>query len=315
MTLTIYQVFEGSRPQELASLSEDVVYIGREPPKGGIKIDSRAVSREHAVFIRISNLWFYKDLGSSNGSWLNGQHVSAGVPYLLRAKDTIQLADSVIKLLGDEDSDTDGACIAVFCRGDFLGIYPVPQVGKVLSIGGTQADLKLDVDFGDLPVVVIEKRSNFICAFPVDSGNKAMINDNQLTQLVQLKDRDSLSVSPYTLIVSIPNLNQLDQSNLDDATKVDELKETFSGWDEEEKPFSHKIFGQFKGSEIERQAGDDFEESERTIVSDMRPGGRFAESLEERPDKASIIEDKIVFILGFLMVLVILSLVLWWFLG
>ena len=314
MTLSIYQVFEDAPPKVLAALEEDIVYIGRSPPPGGITIDSKAVSREHAVFIKISNLWFYKDLGSSNGSWLNGQHVSAGIPYLLRVNDTIQMAESVVKLIGNDSSEQDYPAVAVFARGDFLGLYAIPEVGKVVSIGGTQADLKLDVDFGELPVVVVEKRANFVCAFPVARGNKAMINDNQLSQLVQLHDRDRISVSPYVLVVSIPSAGQLDAIGSTNIVKNEELRETFSGWEEDQKPVARTSFGQFASRNSQDLDHQDFDESERTIVSDMRPGGRFGAEPVPHRDIANVIEERIVFILGALMIVAILSLVSWWLL-
>lgn len=308
MTFSIVNISEDGRRQELAVLEDDVVYIGREPPRGGITVDSRAVSREHAVFLRISSQWYYKDLGSSNGSWLNGAHVSAGVPYLLRANDTIQLSDIIIEFSANADSNVedDYPTLVVFSRGDFINEVAVPDIGKVLSVGGPKSDLKLDVDFEELPKLVVEKRSSFLCAYPVANSHNVLLNGQQLSQLVQLKDRDMLSVSPYTIVINIPSAGLLDSMGTSNLKKSEELKETFTGWEEEHKPVRPTVFGQLRDS-AEAVSARSF-----AIGSDDRQGGRGSGAKEPR-DIASIIEERVVFVLGFILVLIILSLVLWWF--
>jgi pSer/pThr/pTyr-binding forkhead associated (FHA) protein len=74
--------------------------IGREPtadmqvpcldldfydPKGYL-------SRRHAVIMRNENGYFISDLGSENGSWLNGQRLTSRQPQPLRNGDEMQLA-------------------------------------------------------------------------------------------------------------------------------------------------------------------------------------------------------------------------------
>jgi hypothetical protein len=49
------------------------------------------VSRRHAVLYRMKNSLFLDDLGSSNGSYLNGQRLTPGQPRLLRNGDELRL--------------------------------------------------------------------------------------------------------------------------------------------------------------------------------------------------------------------------------
>jgi pSer/pThr/pTyr-binding forkhead associated (FHA) protein len=49
------------------------------------------VSRRHARIIRINEQFIFEDLNSTNGSWLNGQRISAGTTYPLTCGDQIWL--------------------------------------------------------------------------------------------------------------------------------------------------------------------------------------------------------------------------------
>lgn len=304
MAISITQILEGGQFRPLSTLESDVTYIGREPPEG-IIVESGAVSRSHGVFLTLANQWFYKDLGSTNGSWLNGQHIGAGQPYLLRDRDRLQLADIMLDISITQLDESPS--VIVFSRGDFYARFPVPEVGKVVSVGGAKGDLKLDVDFQELPVIVVEKRSNFLCAYPVATDKAPMRNDQPLSQLVQLKDRDVLSVAPYVLTVSIPSLERLAAIGMDNQVKSQELKETFTGWEEREKPVERTLFGQFYTGNTSEES-----DAERTVVTDMRPSSRFMQPEQPKPDMARVVEERVVFILGFLLVGLILALIIWW---
>jgi pSer/pThr/pTyr-binding forkhead associated (FHA) protein len=69
-------------------LEGDEIFIGRKPGNT-IQIDSPGVSRTHARLIFLHNQYLLEDLGSSNGTYLNGEQiVSAG---LLKNGDIISL--------------------------------------------------------------------------------------------------------------------------------------------------------------------------------------------------------------------------------
>lgn len=56
------------------NLSKERTTIGRKP-HNDIQIDNRAVSSEHAVIVTILNDSFLEDLGSTNGTLVNGQPI------------------------------------------------------------------------------------------------------------------------------------------------------------------------------------------------------------------------------------------------
>ncbi len=70
-------------------LDADEVIIGRSP-ECDIILPDRQVSRRHARIFRRGDQYFLEDLGSKNGTWVNGQPVQDPVP--LQDGDEIQVA-------------------------------------------------------------------------------------------------------------------------------------------------------------------------------------------------------------------------------
>ena len=68
-------------------LTKERTTIGRKP-HNDIQIDNLAVSGEHAVIVTILNDSFLEDLGSTNGTIVNGKTVNRSV---LREGDTLTI--------------------------------------------------------------------------------------------------------------------------------------------------------------------------------------------------------------------------------
>ena len=71
------------------SLDRDLFTIGRAPSCDLAFPENPMVSRQHAIIRRDDDAWFLADLGSSNGTSLNGQQVSS--PVKLKVGDRIQV--------------------------------------------------------------------------------------------------------------------------------------------------------------------------------------------------------------------------------
>src|SRR5262245_56114506 len=80
-------------------LSAPSLIIGREPPKGGIVIPQRAVSRMHARIGRVDNEWVVSDLNSRNGVTLNGAPIKNA---LLRPNDEVCIGQAIFKFVADD---------------------------------------------------------------------------------------------------------------------------------------------------------------------------------------------------------------------
>jgi pSer/pThr/pTyr-binding forkhead associated (FHA) protein len=81
----------------------DQILLGREPmsPGEGPILDPRqaiqaGVSRNHATINYADGIYTVKDLGSTNGTFLNGKRLLAQLPYMLQSGDQIRLGALVI---------------------------------------------------------------------------------------------------------------------------------------------------------------------------------------------------------------------------
>ncbi len=78
-------------------LGKERTTIGRKP-HNDIQIDNLAISGEHAVVITILNDSFLEDMGSTNGTFVNGQPVKK---HFLQNGDTIELGKYRLKYFND----------------------------------------------------------------------------------------------------------------------------------------------------------------------------------------------------------------------
>src|SRR3982075_466148 len=79
------------------ALTKERTTIGRKP-HNDIQIDNLAVSGEHAVIVTILQDSFLEDLGSTNGTLVNGQQVKK---HFLQNNDVIELGKYKLKFIGD----------------------------------------------------------------------------------------------------------------------------------------------------------------------------------------------------------------------
>ena len=83
-------------------LTKERTTIGRKP-HNDIQIDNLAISGEHAVVITILNDSFLEDLGSTNGTFVNGQSIKK---HFLQNSDTIELGKYRLQYVSDVPQQT-----------------------------------------------------------------------------------------------------------------------------------------------------------------------------------------------------------------
>jgi predicted component of type VI protein secretion system len=86
-------------------LTKERTTIGRKP-HNDVQIDNLAISGEHAVVITILNDSFLEDLGSTNGTFVNGQSVKK---HFLQNGDTIELGKYRLKFVSEVPQQTANA--------------------------------------------------------------------------------------------------------------------------------------------------------------------------------------------------------------
>src|SRR5712691_5499944 len=82
-------------------ISKERMIIGRKP-HNDIQIDNLAVSGEHAMIMTILNDSFLEDLGSTNGTLVNGQPVKK---HFLQNNDVVEIGKYKLKYLNPQLSE------------------------------------------------------------------------------------------------------------------------------------------------------------------------------------------------------------------
>lgn len=86
-------------------VSKERMTIGRKP-HNDIQIDNLAVSGEHAVIVTILNDSFLEDLGSTNGTLVNGQPIKK---HFLQHNDVVELGKYKLKYVNEQAHVSKGA--------------------------------------------------------------------------------------------------------------------------------------------------------------------------------------------------------------
>jgi predicted component of type VI protein secretion system len=94
MAESIYQfvMSAGPTPGKVFPLEKDEIFIGRDLTND-IVINDAEISRRHARLVQQAEGYVLEDLGSTNGSFVNGQRLTA--PYVLRAGETVTFGENV----------------------------------------------------------------------------------------------------------------------------------------------------------------------------------------------------------------------------
>ena len=88
---------------QLAPLTKDSTTIGRAPANDVVLDGDRTVSKLHAVVVRYGTEFAVRDVGSSNGTFVNGERVAG--ECRLRPADEIRVGESRLMFRGPASSD------------------------------------------------------------------------------------------------------------------------------------------------------------------------------------------------------------------
>ena len=119
-------------------LSKERTLIGRKP-HNDIQIDNLAVSGEHAAIITILNDSFIEDLGSTNGTMVNGKPVKK---HFLQNNDVVEIGKHKLKYFNDAPTAATAADFekTMIIRNPAKAAPPPPAADK--GMGDTQTNLK-----------------------------------------------------------------------------------------------------------------------------------------------------------------------------
>jgi len=119
-------IIKGFNKGQVYPLDIDEVIIGRGE-ENGITLNIAEVSRTHAVLNRTEEGYVIKDLGSTNGTFVDKKKV--GEKYLLKPGDTVMLGDAIY-LTYQADTDPEETLIAPrpeeFSTPEVTAVTPKP---------------------------------------------------------------------------------------------------------------------------------------------------------------------------------------------
>jgi predicted component of type VI protein secretion system len=99
----------GPTPGVIFPLEGDQLTIGRDS-NNGVAINDAEVSRKHSRLTFQGGKYVLEDLGSTNGTFVNGQRLAG--PVVLKAGDVVSLGEQIV-LMYDAINTDSGATIAV----------------------------------------------------------------------------------------------------------------------------------------------------------------------------------------------------------
>lgn len=320
--LILEEVKEGGAAVQVGSISGAECVVGREPGEG-LTIDNSVISRRHGVFRNIRGNWFYRDLGSTNGSWVNGTKVTDSEWRLVRVGDNLQFGSMVLRLAGDIGSALPGVAsrsLVVFNGEELVGVYPVPEYGRALVVGGNQADIPLADSREDLPGLVVERRGDDVCAFGLSKSEVVSLNGQAIPSTVSIKDGDKLTVGPYSISyyfhIPISKPKPVPVGEL----PVDSTQSRMRTWDsaEFESPNKPRLTGRVTfGTKVENHAESTVAVDQDEVDSKISQYGRGPQNSfgrEPAPGSLASLETKIIVAVGALFTLALILLVIWGFL-
>lgn len=223
----------GPTPGAIYDLERDEITIGRGS-KNTIIIRDNEVSREHARLVRNGDDFDVHDLGSSNGTFVNGQR-AVGITRPLRPGALIELGDSITleyerinlpvfqqKAKDDTEPKTDADAPArhyiSVVQGPGLGkIFPLDDI--IITVG---REATSDISLPDPEVsryhLRLRREKRGYSVEDMGSTNGTMLNEHPLTQPTLLTHHDSLRLGTMVQLQYIRQGGEAPDVPADDDT-------------------------------------------------------------------------------------------------
>lgn len=200
MRLILEEVLDGE-VRLIAEVDEHVRRIGRDLTTD-IPLASSALSRQHGVFYPFLTGWIYKDLGSTNGSWHNGQKLESNKIVGLKEGDYLQLADVILKVRyrGDAVGDL-GTRLLILKGGEPVGEYAFARMGYRLDLGGRSSQMQIGGYTEDLSAVTFEMKSAKVYVDPHELVIPVRLNNVAINGATKLSRGDYLVINEYEVLL------------------------------------------------------------------------------------------------------------------
>ena len=125
------------------SLDEDVTVVGRKREVCDVLLDRSNISKVHCLIVKTDGLLLVRDLGSTNGTLVNGQRVTRGA---LLPGDELAFASVRFQVQFGADAAVEGES----AHEERTEVMPLP-VAEGLAV-----EIVEDPSSGDLPVLPLQ---------------------------------------------------------------------------------------------------------------------------------------------------------------
>lgn len=198
--MALLRVIRGPEGGQVFELHSDRLTLGRSRRCCDLVLRDYAISREHARVIRRGGDFILEDLGSHNGTWVNGQRMAQGEAgrLQLRNGDQIEISDYTLRFESEEslqsvaDDSAGGHDITTYDSQD----SPSPdQPNQIMAALALIENLRDTLDLSRVLPKVLE---SLFKTFPQAECGAIMLRDGPLQPLyvVEYQRRDRLSEEP-----------------------------------------------------------------------------------------------------------------------
>jgi signal transduction histidine kinase len=102
--MSTLHILNDSTENRTFQFDKDIVYVGRSS-ENDIRIKEKHISRTHLKITRKADRYFIEDLGSGNGTYVNGELISPNKEYEVKPGDPVRIGNTIFSL--DEPYRTD----------------------------------------------------------------------------------------------------------------------------------------------------------------------------------------------------------------
>lgn len=165
-------------------LVEDLTRIGRGGPDVDWDVDDRGISRQQCHVERRGDRWILRDLGSTNGTWLNENRLDGGMDRELRAGDRIRLGNNLIlRFFTDEGAVTERPT-TLFAEGPRDGLTGLLSRARVLDALSAEQAAAAQENRGICVLAILVDQMDRL-----DDDESEPIGDYVLQELARLLER------------------------------------------------------------------------------------------------------------------------------
>lgn len=199
-------------------------------------IPHQSISRAHAEILPLGAEWFIKDLGSTNGTFLNEKKIPAGKYHILRDDDQIRFGSISTSITNSSQKNRQKSLI-VFQNNIYEGSFII-NPSAFFNYGGHQSTISPFTENLKELVFVIKEDKDLLFVSPKSSLYPIYHNGQQINIITEIKDRDEVAIGTHSILISVPpepsSVNFIKEKEEEEVAIPDYLKSRIGedGWND-----------------------------------------------------------------------------------